>query len=125
MDPKTGLRIDKEKFTPVAINCEASTMIYHDGYYYLMATHGSCCQGANSGYRIVTGRSKSPTGPFVDNEGFDMMKAVANFSRVQADVLLVQVTLVLLMKVTAYRNSPCTGKQTLIEAAQVFWIFFQ
>ena len=49
-------------------------MIYHDGYYYLLATHGSCCQGSNSGYHIRTGRSKSPTGPFVDHEGVDMMQ---------------------------------------------------
>ena len=74
MDPKTGLRIDMNKFYPIAINCEASTMIYHEGYYYLLATHGSCCRGTDSGYNIRTGRSKSPTGPFIDHTGLDMMK---------------------------------------------------
>jgi len=75
LDPKTGQRIQPaQKPVSLAINCEASTMIYHDGYYYLLATHGSCCAGANSGYHIVVGRSKKPTGPFVDNMGIDMIK---------------------------------------------------
>ncbi len=73
LDPKTGKRIDN-LFTDIAINCEASTMIYHDGWYYLLATHGSCCRGADSGYNIRVGRSKKPTGPFIDNEGVDMIK---------------------------------------------------
>ncbi|MBN2591745.1 MAG: family 43 glycosylhydrolase [Sedimentisphaerales bacterium] len=72
LDPETGLRVD-DKYYDVAINCEATTMIYNDGYYYLLATHGTCCQGANSEYNIRVGRSKSPTGPFVDNTGMDMM----------------------------------------------------
>lgn len=73
LDPKTGMRVD-DTYHNVAINCEASTMIYHEGYYYLLATHGSCCQGSNSGYNIRTGRSKSVTGPFIDHEGIDMMQ---------------------------------------------------
>jgi arabinan endo-1,5-alpha-L-arabinosidase len=73
LDPKTGLRVDN-KYTNVAINCEATDMIYHDGWYYLLGTHGSCCAGANSGYNIRVGRSKSPTGPFIDNTGLDMLE---------------------------------------------------
>jgi arabinan endo-1,5-alpha-L-arabinosidase len=49
-------------------------MIYHDGWYYLLGTHGSCCAGANSGYNIRVGRSKKVTGPFLDNMGIDMME---------------------------------------------------
>ena len=29
----------------IAINSEASIMIFHDGWYYLLVTHGSCCAG--------------------------------------------------------------------------------
>ena len=58
----------------VAIDCEASTMIYHDGYYYLLGTHGTCCDGVNSTYNIIVGRSKQVTGPFIDNVGRDMLK---------------------------------------------------
>ena len=75
VDPKTGKRIQPaQKPVNVAINCEASTMIYHDGYYYLLATHGSCCSGSDSGYHIVVGRSKRPTGPFIDKMGIDMIQ---------------------------------------------------
>ncbi len=72
LDPRTGKRID-DKFTNIAINCEASVMIYHDGWYYLLATHGSCCRGADSGYNIRVGRSRNVTGPFVDHIGTDML----------------------------------------------------
>ena len=72
LDPKTGKRID-DKFTNIAINCEASTVIYHEGWYYLLATHGSCCRGADSGYNIRVGRSKKLTGPYVDHTGLDMI----------------------------------------------------
>ena len=75
LDPKTGLRLDpKAKPVDLAINCEASIMVYHDGWYYLLATHGSCCQGANSNYNLRMGRAKNPTGPFVDHDGVDMMQ---------------------------------------------------
>jgi arabinan endo-1,5-alpha-L-arabinosidase len=75
LDPKSGKRIQPaQKPVNIAINCEASTMIYHDGYYYVLATHGSCCAGSDSGYHIVVGRSKKPTGPFIDNMGIDMIQ---------------------------------------------------
>jgi len=74
LDPKTGKRIHPEE-PPLnlAINCEASDMIYHDGWYYLLADHDSCCDGANSGYNIRVGRARAVTGPFLDNMGVDMM----------------------------------------------------
>jgi arabinan endo-1,5-alpha-L-arabinosidase len=74
LDPKTGKRIPDETPVNVAVNCEATDMIYHDGWYYLLATHGSCCRGADSSYNIRVGRSRKPTGPFIDNMGIDMME---------------------------------------------------
>jgi arabinan endo-1,5-alpha-L-arabinosidase len=53
-------------------------MIYHDGWYYLLATHGSCCRGADSGYNIRMGRAKKVTGPFLDHEGIDMIQGGGN-----------------------------------------------
>jgi arabinan endo-1,5-alpha-L-arabinosidase len=74
LDPKTGLRINpKDKPINLAINCEASDMMYHDGWYYLLATHGSCCRGADSNYNIRMGRSRKVTGPYLDAEGVDMI----------------------------------------------------
>ena len=49
-------------------------MIYRDGWYYLLVTHGSCCAGANSSYNIRMGRAKKVTGPFLDNMGIDMLR---------------------------------------------------
>jgi arabinan endo-1,5-alpha-L-arabinosidase len=75
LDPKTGKRLDPtDKPVNIAINCEASTMIYHDGWYYLLATHGSCCRGADSGYNIRVGRARKVTGPFLDHTGTDMLE---------------------------------------------------
>ncbi|MFT7722428.1 MAG: glycoside hydrolase family 43 protein [Roseateles sp.] len=47
----------------------------HNGttYYYLFASKGACCQGANSSYHIVVGRSTAITGPYVDKAGVAML----------------------------------------------------
>jgi arabinan endo-1,5-alpha-L-arabinosidase len=75
LDPKTGKRINpNDQPHNLAINCEASDMMYHDGWYYLLATHGSCCRGADSGYNIRLGRSKNVTGPYLDADGVDMIQ---------------------------------------------------
>jgi arabinan endo-1,5-alpha-L-arabinosidase len=75
LDPKTGQRrYPKQAPVNVAINSEASIPIYHDGWYYLLVTHGSCCQGANSTYNIRMGRSRKVTGPYLDNMGVDMIE---------------------------------------------------
>jgi arabinan endo-1,5-alpha-L-arabinosidase len=74
LDPKTGFRVKGNKAIDIAIDCEATDLIYRDGWYYLLGTHGTCCDGANSTYNIVVGRSKKVTGPYLDNMGRDMLK---------------------------------------------------
>jgi arabinan endo-1,5-alpha-L-arabinosidase len=75
LNPKTGLRLYPDrKATNVAINSEAAILIHQDGWYYLLVTHGSCCQGANSTYNIRMGRSRKVTGPYLDNMGVDMIE---------------------------------------------------
>ncbi len=74
LDPKTGKRMPGNKAINVAIDCEATAMMYRDGWYYLLATHGTCCDGANSTYNIRVGRSKKVTGPYVDHMGVPMLK---------------------------------------------------
>jgi arabinan endo-1,5-alpha-L-arabinosidase len=50
------------------------TYIHKKGdYYYLFASVGSCCEGINSTYRLVVGRSRSLLGTYVDKDGKDMM----------------------------------------------------
>jgi len=73
LDPRTGARLAGNQPVDVAIDCEASVMIYRDGWYYLLGTHGTCCDGVNSTYNIVVGRSRNPFGPFIDNVGRDML----------------------------------------------------
>jgi len=75
LDPKTGKRLNpNDQPRNIAINGEASDMMYHDGWYYLLLTHGSCCRGADSGYNIRMGRARKVTGPFLDNIGIDMIE---------------------------------------------------
>lgn len=74
LDPATGYRVKGDVEKDVAIDCEASDLIYRDGWYYLLGTHGTCCDGVNSTYNIVVGRSRNVTGPYLDNVGRDMLK---------------------------------------------------
>ena len=75
LDPKTGKRLDARKAPAnIAINSEASILIWHEGWYYLLVTHGSCCIGANSTYNIRMGRARKVTGPYLDNMGVDMLE---------------------------------------------------
>jgi arabinan endo-1,5-alpha-L-arabinosidase len=74
LDPKTGKRVEGNKALDIAIDCEATDLEYRDGWYYLLGTHGTCCDGANSTYNIVVGRSRKVTGPYLDNMGRDMLK---------------------------------------------------
>ncbi|HET9385372.1 MAG TPA: family 43 glycosylhydrolase [Gemmatimonadales bacterium] len=75
LDPKTGTRLYPQR-TPVnvAINSEASIIISREGWYYLLVTHGSCCQGAASSYSIRMGRARKVTGPYLDRSGVDMLQ---------------------------------------------------
>lgn len=74
LDPKTGKRMPGNEPVNIAIDCEATALMYRDGWYYLLATHGTCCSGANSTYNIRVGRSRNITGPYVDQTGMDMLK---------------------------------------------------
>jgi arabinan endo-1,5-alpha-L-arabinosidase len=51
---------------------EAACLTKHDNYYYLFINRGNCCRGLNSTYYIQVGRSLSPTGPFLDQNGLDL-----------------------------------------------------
>lgn len=81
LNPATGKRLAPD--SPVhslATNnnrthdVEASSIFKHDGYYYLFVDWGKCCQGIYSTYKIMMGRSKEITGPYLDKNGVDMAK---------------------------------------------------
>lgn len=73
LDPTTGRRVADNKERDIAIDCEATDLIYRDEWYYLLGTHGTCCDGPNSTYNIVVGRSRNVEGPYLDNMGRDML----------------------------------------------------
>ncbi|GAA1772208.1 arabinan endo-1,5-alpha-L-arabinosidase [Streptomonospora arabica] len=75
IDPATGLRLGNA-FHSIAgrggDSIEAPTVFRHGGRYYLFVSFGACCQGADSTYRIMVGRSSSITGPYYDRNGTAM-----------------------------------------------------
>jgi arabinan endo-1,5-alpha-L-arabinosidase len=66
------LHIADRKAAPNAI--EAPYLVKHDGWYYLFTSWGQCCQGVDSDYKIVVGRSQEVTGPYVDREGRSLLE---------------------------------------------------
>jgi len=73
LDPKTAKPFPGAKPVNASIDMEATDLIYHDGWYYLLGTHGTCCDGANSSYNIRVGRSRKPTGPYLDKMGYPLI----------------------------------------------------
>lgn len=80
VDPKTGKSKSNAKIHAVAVRpdvashaIEAPFVIFHDGYYYLFASWDACCDGANSTYKVVVGRSRDALGPYVDAKDRPML----------------------------------------------------
>lgn len=66
-----GLAI-KEGATPQKIAgglIEGTMIVKHKNYFYLVGSAGTCCEGANSTYRLVVARSQNLFGPYVDRNG--------------------------------------------------------
>jgi arabinan endo-1,5-alpha-L-arabinosidase len=82
IDPTTGLIATGSTATVIAQRTsnagsnaiEGSNLVKKNGYYYLFASFGYCCESSASAdtYQIAVGRSNSPTGPFVDEAGTAM-----------------------------------------------------
>jgi arabinan endo-1,5-alpha-L-arabinosidase len=53
---------------------EAPFIVRRCGYYYLFVSFDRCCAGADSTYRIMVGRSRSVTGPYVDKAGVELTR---------------------------------------------------
>nr|WP_315158845.1 family 43 glycosylhydrolase [uncultured Flavobacterium sp.] len=52
---------------------EGTYIIKKNNYYYLFASVGSCCEGLNSTYKTVVGRSSTLFGNYVNKAGKSMM----------------------------------------------------
>lgn len=69
-----GLSVLPETKQQIAGTAYEGTYIYKkDGYYYLFASIGSCCEGLNSTYTTVVGRSEHLMGPYVNRAGERML----------------------------------------------------
>jgi arabinan endo-1,5-alpha-L-arabinosidase len=55
-----------------AAQIEAPFIFRKNGYFYLFASWDLCCKGKDSTYKVVVGRSKQVTGPYLDRAGVDM-----------------------------------------------------
>lgn len=57
---------------PVEGAVEAPFIIRRDGWWYLFVSYDFCCRGAKSDYKVVVGRSRKVTGPYLDKTGMSL-----------------------------------------------------
>jgi arabinan endo-1,5-alpha-L-arabinosidase len=77
IDPESGMPRDPNVL-PIAgrpgnTAIEGACLMRHDGYYYLFASFDLCCKGVDSTYKIMVGRSRVVTGPYVDRNSVEML----------------------------------------------------
>jgi arabinan endo-1,5-alpha-L-arabinosidase len=79
LDPATGKLVENADPILVAARApggpdaiEAPYLTRRGDYYYLWLSWDWCCGGAESTYKVMIGRSHSPTGPFLDHTGKDL-----------------------------------------------------
>ena len=53
---------------------EAPFIVRRGGWYYLFVSYDLCCRGPKSTYKVVVGRSRKVTGPYVDADGTPLMQ---------------------------------------------------
>ena len=78
MNPANGQPLNSSPGVNVAapgptVEIEGAAMVQRGSYYYMFANWGGCCSGVNSTYNMRVGRSTSPTGPFLDRNGVNML----------------------------------------------------
>ena len=73
VDPATGKLLDTRPFATVASRpdvpshaIEGTYLIRKHDYYYMFVSFDSCCDGAESTYKMMIGRSKKIEGPYLD-----------------------------------------------------------
>lgn len=55
--------------TKFARGMEGTYVHYHEGYYYVFGSVGSCCSGRESTYHLIVARSRNLLGPYVLKDG--------------------------------------------------------
>ncbi|MCB2407871.1 family 43 glycosylhydrolase [Hymenobacter lucidus] len=72
LNTATGKPLNTTGYTVANGGVEAAYLTKHGSFYYLFINRGACCQGVNSSYYIQVGRSTSPSGPFLDQNGVNL-----------------------------------------------------
>lgn len=69
-----GLSVKKgaDKLLVAGTAYEGTYILKKNGWYYLFASIGSCCEGIKSTYKTVVGRSENLFGPYLNKEGQSM-----------------------------------------------------
>jgi arabinan endo-1,5-alpha-L-arabinosidase len=77
LDPRTGLRTATNAPLQALAwkeSIEAPCLHQRGDAYYLFVNWGLCCRGTNSTYNIRVGRSRQVTGPYLDQDGVDLLR---------------------------------------------------
>ena len=77
IDPRSGKVVDGSKFKTVASRgggvVEGAYIVQKYGYFYMFVSFDGCCNGAESTYKTLVGRSKTIDGPYLDMKGESMV----------------------------------------------------
>ncbi|MBQ8937083.1 MAG: family 43 glycosylhydrolase [Bacteroidaceae bacterium] len=73
-DDGLSVRQGAEKVQIAGTHTEGTYIHYRDGYYYLIGSAGTCCEGERSTYHLVVARAKNVFGPYLDRKGGSAMQ---------------------------------------------------
>ena len=118
INPKTGKRLYPErKPIEIAINGEASIMIFRDGWHYLLMTRGRAVPARTPATTSAwAGRARSRVRSSTTSASTCCRAEASCFSR-PAAATSAPATSACSISVTACRSSPCTTRRISIEAA--------
>ena len=69
-----AVKLGAEKKQIAGTAYEGTYIHKKNGYYYMFASTGTCCEGLKSTYQTVVGRSKSLWGPYLNKQGKTMLE---------------------------------------------------
>ena len=69
-----AVKLGAEKKQIAGTAYEGTYIHKRNGYYYMFASTGTCCEGLKSTYQTVVGRSKSLWGPYLNKQGKTMLE---------------------------------------------------
>lgn len=72
-DDGLAVKEDTPKVQLAGNQIEGSYIAQHGGYFYLIGSAGTCCEGSKSTYHLIFGRSENLLGPYVTQDGKRML----------------------------------------------------